>query len=115
MTHAHITTWVLALILFLIAIGLHRANKTRSLKIVQMILRLFYLLIIATGVMLFINLAVIPEMYWVKAILGILVIAFFELVLTFSIKGRSTGLPWIALVILFIVVVYLGLDLPQGF
>lgn len=114
-THAHITTWVLALILFFISIGLHKANKVRGLKIVQMILRLFYILIIVTGAMMLFSLAVIPVVYWVKAILGILVIAFFELVLTSMIKGKSTGLLWVILIVLFIAVVYLGFYLPLGF
>ncbi|MEH7524143.1 DUF1516 family protein, partial [Bacillus sp. JJ1503] len=42
MIHAHITTWVLALVLFFVALGLHKSGKARALKVVQMILRLFY-------------------------------------------------------------------------
>lgn len=115
MTHAHITTWVLALILFFVALGLHKTGKTRGAKIVHMIIRLFYIFIIATGGILFSNLAVIPPMYWVKAILGILVIAGFEMVLVFTKKEKPVGPAWILFIISFIVVVYLGFDLPQGF
>lgn len=115
MTHAHITTWLLALILFFIAIGLHKAGKSRGLKVVQMILRLFYLLIIATGVGMLFGLGTITSMYWIKAILGVLVIGFFEMVLTFTIKGKPTGAVWALFAVAFIVVVYLGLTLPLGF
>ena len=115
MTHAHITTWVLALILFLIAIGLHRANKERSLKVVQMILRLFYLLIIATGVGMLFSISTISPLYWIKAILGVLVIGFIEMVLINTIKGKSTGVLWTLFVVAFVVVVYLGFKLPLGF
>ncbi len=115
MTHAHITTWLLALILFFVAIGLHKAGKQRGLKIVQMILRLFYLLIIATGVMMLLSMTAISTMHWIKAILGIVVIALFEWVLVSTVKGKSVGAAWILFVIAFVVVVYLGLTLPLGF
>ncbi|WP_071393865.1 YisL family protein [Bacillus tuaregi] len=115
MTHAHITTWVLALILFFIAISLHKSGKQRGLKIVQMILRLFYLFIIATGVMMLVDMTAISTMHWIKAILGIIVIGFFEMVLASTIKGKSTGAAWLLFVIAFVAVVYLGLSLPLGF
>jgi Protein of unknown function (DUF1516) len=114
MTHAHLTTWILALILFFIAMSLHKNGKTRGLKVVQMILRLFYLLIIATGVGMLFSLTTISTLYIIKAILGVLVIGFFEMVLTFTIKGKPTGLLWIVFVVLFVVVVYLGLTMPLG-
>lgn len=115
MTHAHITTWLLALILFFIAIGLHKAGKSRGLKVVQMVLRLFYLLIIATGVGMLFGLGTITSMYWIKAILGVLVIGFFEMILSSTIKGKRTGTAWALFVVAFVVVVYLGLKLPLGF
>jgi len=80
-----------------------------------MILRVFYLLIIATGGMLISNMAVIPGMYWVKTILGLLVIGFFEMVLAQTSKGKSASLAWILLIVAFIGVIYLGFTLPQGF
>ena len=115
MTHAHITTWVIALILFFVAISLHKNGKTRGLKVVQMILRLFYLLIIATGVGMLFSLSTISVLYWIKAILGVLVIGFFEMVLSKTIKGKSTGVLWTLFVVAFVVVVYLGFKLPLGF
>ena len=112
MTHAHITTWVIALILFFVAINLHKSGKTRGLKVVQMILRLFYLLIIATGVGMLFSLSTISVLYWIKAILGVLVIGFFVMVLSKTIKGKSTGVLWTLFVVAFVVVVYLGFKLP---
>jgi hypothetical protein len=115
MTHMHLTAWVLALILFFVAIGLYKAGKHRGFKIIHMILRVFYLLIIATGAeLIFRWLGTITPLYWVKIILGILVIAFFEMVLVFTKKGKSTVLPWLLLVIAFVATVYLGFDLPLG-
>jgi hypothetical protein len=114
MTHAHITTWLIALILFFIAIGLQKNGKEKGLKIVHMILRLFYLLIIATGAMLLFSIN-IDSRYVIKAILGILVIGFFEMVLIRSTKGKSTGVFWGLLIVAFVITVYLGLQLPLGF
>lgn len=115
MTHAHITTWVIALILFFVAISLHKRENKRAYKIVTMILRVFYLLIIVTGAMMLFSLATITGMYWVKALLGLLVIGFLEMVLGSTTKGKSAGLSWILLIIGFIAVVYLGFELPMGF
>ncbi len=55
MIHSHVTAWALALILFLVALFLHKSGKAKGFKIVQMILRVFYLLIIGTGIGLFLN------------------------------------------------------------
>src|SRR3954462_8438069 len=115
MTHAHITTWVIALILFFVAISLHKNGKTRGLKVVQMILRLFYLLIIATGVGMLFSLRTISVFYWIKAILGVLVIGFFEMVLSKTIKGNATGVRWTGVVIALVGGVYCGVKLPLGF
>ncbi|WP_338472116.1 YisL family protein [Niallia sp. XMNu-256] len=111
MTHAHITTWVIALILFFVAISLHKKDNKRPYKIVTMILRLFYVLIIVTGVML---LPGITGSYGVKALLGVLVIGFLEMVLGLTKKGKSAGFAWILLIIGLIAVIYLGLSLPMG-
>jgi hypothetical protein len=115
MTHAHITTWLIALILFIVAISLHKSGKTRGLKVVQMILRLFYLLIIATGVGMLFSISTISTMYMIKAVLGVLVIGLFEMVLSFTIKGKSTGVLWTLFIVAFVAVVYLGLTMPLGF
>jgi hypothetical protein len=47
--------------------------------------------------------------------LGVLVIGFFEMVLSSTIKGKPTGAVWALFAVAFVVVVYLGLTLPLGF
>ncbi|MFD2681283.1 YisL family protein [Bacillus seohaeanensis] len=114
-THAHITTWVIALILFIVALGLHNAGKQKGMKVVQMILRLFYLLIILTGVLMFFkHQGIDPALYGIKALVGIWVIAMFEMILVRMNKGKGTGIFWVQLIIAFIIVLYLGLRLPLG-
>ena len=113
MTHAHITTWVLTIILFFAAIALHRSGKLRAKKVVHMILRLFYLLTIATGGMLIhLLFSSFPVQYVLKFVFGILVISFMEMVLVRTNKEKSTTMFWILFVISLAVTLYLGFTLP---
>lgn len=114
-THAHITTWVIGLILFVVALGLIKGGNAKGAKIVQMILRLFYLLIIATGVMLFArHQGIDPMMYGLKLLGGIIVIGMMEMILIRIGKGKNTGVFWIIFVISLAVTLFLGLKLPLG-
>ncbi|MBA2874862.1 YisL family protein [Thermaerobacillus caldiproteolyticus] len=114
MTHAHITTWVIALILFFVTLSLQKTNSPKA-KMMHMVLRLFYVLIIITGAILLYMLASIPPLYIVKVLVGLWVIGAMEMVVVRTRKGTRTQPAWIQLVIAFILVLYLGLKLPLGF
>lgn len=114
MTHAHITTWVITFILFFVVLSLQKANSPK-VKMVSMLLRLFYLLIIVTGALLLQMLASIPPLYIVKAVVGLWVIGAMEMVIARVKKGKSTQIAWLQLVVAFVIVLYLGLKLPLGF
>ncbi|MBM7586481.1 ABC-type transport system involved in cytochrome c biogenesis permease subunit [Bacillus pakistanensis] len=115
-THAHITTWAIALILFFVALGLHNSGKEKARKIVHMTLRLFYLLIILTGALLFWkHQGINPALYGIKALAGIWIIAMFEMILVRTSKGEKTGAFWVQFIIALLVLLYLGLRLPLGF
>lgn len=107
-THLHITTWVIALILFFIA----ALGITKS-KGVVMTLRLFYILIIITGGAIVFKYH--SGMYDVKALFGILVIGMMEMILTRQQKGKSTGVFWILFAIFLFVTLFMGFKLPMGF
>lgn len=111
MLHAHITSWLLAIILFIIAVTLNKQGKEKSFKTVQMILRVFYLFIIFTGAQLLFSINV-NFTYIMKAVFGIAVIGFFEMVLSRSAKKQPAGVFWGLLVAAFAVVLYLGYTLP---
>lgn len=119
MTHAHLTSWFLALILFVIAISLHKAGKAKGFKIMQMVLRVFYLLIIGTGLLLLFNYGVLSTdlslQYILKAAIGIWIIGLFEMILGKLVKKEPTKILWIQFIIAFILVLYLGFKLPLGF
>ena len=107
-THLHITTWVLALVLFAIA-----AFASKKLTGVQMALRVVYILIIITGGALFMEYRdIVAEggtYYDMKVLFGILVIGFMEMILGRKNKGKSLGIFWILFAIVLLVTLYLGL------
>ncbi|NWQ42728.1 DUF1516 family protein [Bacillus sp. EB106-08-02-XG196] len=113
MTHAHLTSLVLSLI-FLIIIAVLQ-NKGKNIKIWHMVLRATYILVIVTGCILFFSAYSIPLSYYLKAILGIVMIGLFEMVIVRNQKGKKTDLIWIAFSIVFVILFVLGFTLPQGF
>lgn len=112
MTHAHLTTIGLTLIIFFITLTLQK--KGRNIKVLQMILRVMYLLIILTGGMLLFSFYKITLLYTIKAVFGIALIAFFEIILAVQGKGRSAAPFWILFSVILLVTIYLGLKLPMG-
>lgn len=110
-THIHITTWVIGLVLFFVA-----AFAAKPPKAVQMILRVFYLLIIATGALLFFehrDTIVAANgsgmAYDMKFLFGILLIGGMEMVLGAKSKGKKPTVGWIMFVISLLAVFFIGL------
>lgn len=111
MTHLHITSWVVAIILFIVAVLLTKNKNEKPAKIVLMILRLFYLFIIGSGIQLYF--LVDPSSgYHIKALLGVLVIVFMELVLAGIKRGKSTTIYWILWFVILAATIYMGFTLP---
>jgi hypothetical protein len=113
MTHVHLTSLVLSLI-FLIIIAVLQ-NKGKNIKIWHMVLRATYILIIVTGGILFFAAYSIPSSYYLKALLGIVMVGLFEMVIVRKQKGKKTDVIWIAFSIVFVFLFVLGFTLPQGF
>ncbi|MGV3465602.1 MAG: YisL family protein [Heyndrickxia sp.] len=114
-TDAHITTWVIAIILFIVALLLHKAGREKAAKIVHMIVRLFYILVIVTGAILFFgNQSIDPGLYGVKLLVGLLVVVLMEMILVRTVNKKGTGLLWLLFIILFLAALYIGLKLPLG-
>ncbi len=114
MIHAHMTSWFLALILFFVALGLHKSGKEKGFKVLKMILRVLYILILATGVGLIFSLTNISFLYIVKLAVGLWVIAMIEIILGRTAKQKETKVSWILFVIAIVLVLYLGFSLPLG-
>ncbi|UOQ46898.1 YisL family protein [Gracilibacillus caseinilyticus] len=112
MTHLHITAWVLALILLFVSYAMYK-NGNKAGKILHMILRLDYLLILYTGGDLFAQymdggFSTYAGELIIKALAGLWVIAAIEMILVKTSKGKLAKSFWIQLVIALIIVLALG-------
>lgn len=113
-THLHITVWVLAIALFFIAYLMPATAK--NTKIIHMILRVDYILVILTGLALFIEGMDfgMGMLYGLKFIAGILVIGMMEMALVKKKKGKPSTL-FVGLMLLFLfIALFLGFKLPMG-
>ncbi|WP_059172983.1 YisL family protein [Bacillus sp. FJAT-27445] len=114
MTHAHITTWVLGAILFFVALSMYKSGNQKGAKITHMILRVVYLLILATGFMMLFSLTKIGLLYILKTAVGLWIIAIMEFILMKTGKRESKNVLWIQLAIAFVLALLLGFSLPKG-
>nr|WP_143759407.1 YisL family protein [Sporosarcina newyorkensis] len=113
-THFHIFTWVVGIILFLVAAVM--ADGTKGRKITHMIARLFYVLIVISGALLFFEYSSgDAALYGVKFLLGLLTIGMMEMVLVRSEKGKSVGVRWVLFFVFLFATMFLGFKLPVGF
>ena len=112
-THFHIFSWVVGIILFLVAVVM--ANGSKGRKITHMIARLFYVLITISGLLLFMKYSGNDAaLYGVKFLLGIVTIGLMEMVLVRSSKGKKVSTLAILLFIFLIATMFLGFKLPVG-
>lgn len=112
-THLHIFTWVVGIILFVVAAVLPKQSKGR--KITHMTARLFYVLILLSGIFLFIaHSSLDSALYGVKFLAGLIVIGLMEMVLIRSEKGKNVSVLWIVFFVVLVVTLYLGFFLPMG-
>jgi peptidoglycan/LPS O-acetylase OafA/YrhL len=111
MLHMHVSSWTIGIILFIVTYFLIKKGKAKPQKITHMILRLFYILIIVTGVTI-VSLVTaewgFPSEYVVKTILGLLVIGMMEMILVKAKKGIKSTLYWLLLVLSLILVFFYG-------
>jgi len=119
MSHMHITTWVIAIVLLFVASSLIKKGNISSYKMTHMILRVVYLLIIATGTMMILSIEnwsgqLIGE-YGSKVLLGIILIGLVEMILVKMSKGKNVKGLIISSVVVFALTIALGLKLPIGF
>ena len=98
MTHMHLTSWIIGILLFIVSLVMLKNKNEKAAKITQMIVRLFYILIFVTGIMLFFKVDANTS-YHVKMLAGILVIAVMELIFVAIKKGRSATFYWIYLLL----------------
>ena len=109
-TYEHIFFWALSIIVFLVSLKM----TGKKLKIMMMINRVLYLLIIATGIIMLMNISNINGEYIAKTIIGIWVIAAMEMTNIKRSKGKNHKAFLIQFSIAFVLVLLLGFRLPIG-
>lgn len=113
MAHLHITAWALAFILLFVVFGMYRAKKNPVA--LHMILRVDYLLILFSGVMLFMQYSEYSGELFVKVIAGLIAIASMEMITVKASNGAKTSTFWIVFAIAAIIAIVLGFfRLPYG-
>src|SRR5689334_20942423 len=103
----HSGFWMAALILFLLSYVLLRSGKMRLHAVVNMILRLDYLLVLGTGIYLIGSMGFM-RMALVKGALAFVLIGLMESILTRGKKGKSVAVFWVAFVVDLAAVLYMG-------
>lgn len=90
--------------------------ESKGRKILHMVLRLFYILVIITGLALFIAHSSYDAMeYGLKFLFGLLTIGMMEMVLVRGKKGKSVTLFWILFAVFLLASMFYGFRLPIGF
>lgn len=102
---SHAGSWAFIFLLFLLSAIFRRQ------KVTGMLLRLFYLIMLVSGIGMLIGLG-FPLLYVVKGILAVLLIGIMEMILGRLKRGEANGGPmpvfWILLVVLGVVVPLMG-------
>ncbi len=86
MQHAHVDSWWLLIVLFLITYFLLRAGVNKGAKILHMIVRLFYIVMIFSGIYLLFMWG-FPLTHVLKGVLAIVLIYAMEMILVRTKKG----------------------------
>jgi len=124
MIHLHITAIVVSIILYLVVYFMYRGNNTadnKVAKILHMVLRLFYLIVLFSGLMIYVgNMEGISNsgghmQYGIKVLLGLLSVVFMEVSIV-RLKKQSTSATMLMILtlVLIIATIVMGSVLPLG-
>ena len=124
MLHLHLTAIIVSVVLFIVVYAMYKSNNTSENKpafILHMVLRVFYLLVLFSGIMVYVgNMEGISNagshmQYGIKALLGLLSVGAMEMAIV-RLKKKSTSANVILIVSLVLIVatVIMGATLPLG-
>jgi hypothetical protein len=107
---SHIGSWAILVLLFFVGYFLLKAGKAKGAKIVHMVLRLFYIIMLVSGIGMLVTLG-FPLMYLVKGALAFFLIYAMEMILVRTKKGtlgEQATLYWAIMIVTLVLVVLLG-------
>lgn len=112
--HTHTTAWAIMILLFFIAYILIRKDNTAGSKVLSMILRVFYLIMLASGIGMLVE-RLIQEgfvtsnlIFTLKGVLAVMLIGMMEVILGRSKRKEKTTIFWVAFGVLLVIVLVLG-------
>src|SRR5699024_3659464 len=112
MLHLHITAWIIAIILLFVTNSMYKKGEGTA---PHMILRVMYLIILFSGIMLFFDYAHSSFALIIRAIAVLRVIVAMELISVNAKKGGSATAGWTQFWIALIIALILGFGrLPMG-
>lgn len=124
MLHLHLTAIIVSFILFIAVYFMYKKNNTAENKpafIMHMVLRVFYLLVLFSGIMVYVgNMEGISNagshmQYGIKALLGILSVGFMEMAIVRLKKNSAKANVLLVICLIAIVAtVIMGAMLPLG-
>lgn len=109
---SHTGSWAITILLFVISYFLLKSGKNKASKIVHMILRLFYVIMIVSGIGTLIGYSFVA-VYAVKGIIALVLIYAMEMILVRTKKGtlgQQAMTYWILFIVTLIVVVLIGFE-----
>lgn len=120
MLHGHVTGWALLVILFIVAGILAKKGNEKGTKVVQMIMRGLYVVIIVTGIGLIFS---VDDHYQsflapliTKVVLAIVLLGLMEMTISKMKQRENTTIFWVISLIVFGIILYLGYNvLPLTF
>lgn len=104
---SHTGSWAILVVLFLVSLLLFKLGKAKGGRIVQMVVRLFYIIMLVSGIGMLIGYD-FPTIYIVKGILAIGLIGAMEAVLGRAKRKEAIAIPLIVVVVLVVVVALMG-------
>jgi len=108
-SHTHASAWFLTLLLFAIAFVFLRKGNGKALKITQMILRLFFVIMLISGLGMIVAYQ-FPAIYILKGLLAFALIGLMEMILVRSGKGKNTKPLWLSFVVVLPIVLLIGFN-----
>lgn len=113
--YVHLISWVAIVVLTVTALAIY-SKSTKGFTILQMINRIFYILVILSGVMM-VQYSV--EQSWIlavfKILMGIIVIGVVEMLLSYRKQQKPTGMFLMIFIIVVLITVSLGFYLSGGY
>lgn len=108
LVQSHVGAWEVALVLLIIGYILYRMDKNKVGKVLHMILRLMFVIIIVSGVWMLFQFRAADVLYYIKGILGIMTVGLMEMSLLRAAKDKPSGGFFIGALVLLVIVIMIG-------